>query len=218
MIPYFIKTPNIIPFLFKNQIWNFSTEEKVIYLTFDDGPTTKVTPWVLDTLQAYNAKATFFCIGKNIENHPEIYQRIHRENHGIGNHTYSHFNGWKTNTPEYLDSVLKTEELIERFSKGKQNGNTLKLFRPPYGKISLAQIKELTSHHYKVIMWSVLSGDFDIKISPKKCFYNVIKHSDNGSIIVFHDSQKAFGKLHVVLPKILDYFTEKGYVFRKISL
>jgi len=206
MKPYLVKTPNFIPKLFRNQVWNFSTKKKVLYLTFDDGPTPEITDWVLDTLQKYNAKATFFCIGKNIEQHPEIFQNILEQGHTVGNHTYNHLNGWKTNTEEYLQSILKTEKLIQKS----------KIFRPPYGKIKPSQTKLLIEHNYKIIMWSVLSGDFDSEITSEKCLNNVLKNTEKGSVIVFHDSIKAFEKLQIVLPQILEYFSKKGCIFKKI--
>jgi len=215
MKPYLVKMPNFIPKLFRNQVWNFPTKEKNIYLTFDDGPTPRITDWVLNTLEAYNAKATFFCIGKNIEQHPEIFQHIIEQGHVIGNHTYNHLNGWKTSTEVYLQSILKTETFINQTSNLKALTPNL-LFRPPYGKIKPSQTKLLIEHNYKVIMWSVLSGDFDTSITVEKCLNNVIDTTKNGSILVFHDSEKAFDKLKIVLPKVLEYFSKKGYVFKRI--
>ncbi len=206
MRPYLVKTPNMIPKLFRNHIWCFPTKKKVLYLTFDDGPTPEITEWVLDTLKQYNAKATFFCIGKNIEQNPKIFQKIIEQGHAIGNHTYNHEKGWETANIEYLDSILKTEKLIQKS----------KIFRPPYGKIKPSQTKLLIEHNYKVIMWSVLSGDFDSEITSEKCLNNVLKNTEKGSVIVFHDSIKAFEKLQIVLPQILAYFSKKGYVFKKI--
>ena len=210
MKPYFVKTPSLVPVVFRNQIWSFSAKKKDIYLTFDDGPTPEITNWVLDTLKQYNAKATFFCIGKNIEKHPEIFQNILNHKHAIGNHTYTHLNGWKSDTKDYLNSILKTEKLLINSKSLIQNP---KLFRPPYGKIKPSQVKMLLKNNYKIVMWSVLSGDFDTTITTENCLNNVIKNTGNGSIIVFHDSLKAFDKVQVVLPKILDYFSKKGYVF-----
>jgi len=212
MKSYFVKTPGLVPVLYRNQIWSFSSIKKEIYLTFDDGPTPKITDWVLDTLQQYNANATFFCIGKNIEEHSKIFKRIIDSGHAIGNHTHDHLNGWKTATKEYLDSVLKTEKAIEK----NQIANS-KLFRPPYGKITRPQTNALIKEGYKIIMWSVLSADFDSTIDQVRCLDNVIKNAKKGSVIVFHDSEKAFKKLQVVLPRVLEYFSKKGYAFRKIE-
>ena len=213
MKPYLAKTPNVISTLFRNQVWSFSKEEKNIYLTFDDGPTPKITEWVLDTLKQYNAQATFFCIGKNIEQNPAILKKIIDNGHAIGNHTYEHLNGWKSKKKDYLNSVLKTEKIISKFVQTPSK----KLFRPPYGRIRITQTNELSKNNYKVIMWSVLSGDFDHAISNEKCLLNVINNSNNGDIIVFHDSEKAFEKLQVVLPKTLEFLSEKGYNFKKIE-
>ena len=213
MKPYLVKTPNVISTLYKNQVWSFSKEEKNIYLTFDDGPTPKITEWVIDTLKQYNAQATFFCIGKNIEQNPTIFKKIIDNGHAIGNHTYEHLNGWKSKKKEYLTSVLKTEKIISKFVQAPSK----KLFRPPYGRIRITQTNELSKNNYKVIMWSVLSGDFDREISNDQCIKNVINNSNNGDIIVFHDSEKAFDKLQVVLPKTLEFLNEKGYNFKKIE-
>ncbi len=216
MKSYLAKTPNLIPKLFQSQIWSFSSKEKSIYLTFDDGPTPEITNWVLDTLKKYNAKATFFCIGKNIEQHPEIFQQITEQGHAIGNHTYNHEKGWKTSNNVYLNSILKTEKTIGGFQTSPQGTRNPKLFRPPYGKIKPSQTKSLLKNNYKIVMWSVLSGDFDSEITPEKCLTNVLKNTEKGSVIVFHDSIKAFDKLQIVLPKVLEYYREKGYAFNKI--
>ncbi len=208
---YLTKTPRIIENIFSKYTWRFSSEKKEIYLTFDDGPTPEITNFVLNELKKHNAKATFFCIGKNIEKHPEIYNRILKEKHSVGNHTQNHLNGWKTSLDNYLDNVLEVEKLWT-FETLK-----LHLFRPPYGKIKPSQAKELLKKDYKIIMWSVLSGDFDTSISKEKCFQNVLKNTKNGSIIVFHDSVKASEKLRFVLPKILKEFSEKGFTFKAIT-
>ncbi len=220
MKPYFVKTPSLIPILYRNQIWSFSSLEKNIYLTFDDGPTPVITDWVLEVLQQYDAKATFFCIGKNIEEHPTIFKKIINQGHTIGNHTYNHLNGWKTSTKEYLDSVLKMEKLIQILKPKTLNlepRTSNLLFRPPYGKIKASQTKSLQKLGYKTIMWSVLSADFDTTVDANKCLDNVIKNTENGSVIVFHDSVKAFDKLKVVLPKVLEHFNKKGYTFKRIG-
>ncbi len=212
---YFVKTPRFIEKLFNKQTWRFSSKKKEIYLTFDDGPTPEITQWVLKTLALYHAKATFFCIGKNIKNHPDIFHKILDGGHAIGNHTYAHCNGWKTSTINYVKSVLKTEKEIEKFKH--KNLNTQKLFRPPYGKIKPSQTKMLRKNNYQIIMWTVLSADFDSSITSNTCLEYVINNVENGSIIVFHDSVKAFKKLQDTLPKILAYFSEKGYSFKHIA-
>ena len=208
---YLTKTPLIIQKNFKNCKWRFFTLEKEIYLTFDDGPTPEITNWTLDILKKYNAKATFFCIGKNIVNHPEIYQQIIEANHAIGNHTHNHFNGWKYSAKAYIDNVVLCDNIISK------EGENSKLFRPPYGKIKKNQAKKLRDLGKKIIMWDVLSADFDTSISNQKCLENVLKNAINGSIVVFHDSVKAAEKLKYVLPKVLEYYSEKGFVFKAIS-
>jgi len=214
MKPYFIKTPKLIKLIFKHWFWSFSIKKKNIYLTFDDGPTPEITEWVLRQLNKYNAKATFFCIGKNIKNYPEIFQKIIDDNHSIGNHTNNHFNGLKNNTNRYLQNIEKAES---NFTQNlKINTQHSKLFRPPYGKLKFLQAKKIRQKGYKIIMWDVLSADFDTSISNEKCLKNVLKNTENGSIVVFHDSKKAEEKLKYVLPKILEYYTAKEYDFKKI--
>lgn len=198
---------------FSKYVWCFSLDKKEIFLTFDDGPTPEITEFVLSELQKYNAKATFFCIGKNIVNHSTIFKKILSEGHTVGNHTQNHLKGWKTDTANYIDNVLTCEKTITHFNNYTI---TQKLFRPPYGKIKKTQAKEILNKGYKIIMWSVLSADFDTSISKKKCLENVLKNTKNGSIIVFHDSVKASEKVRFVLPKVLEEFSKKGFVFKAI--
>ncbi|MFD1293278.1 polysaccharide deacetylase family protein [Lutibacter holmesii] len=204
---YFIKTPGLIKLFFNNWVWSFSSKEKILYLTFDDGPTPEITNWTLEQLQQYNAKATFFCIGKNVVNHPDIYQNIINHKHAIGNHTNNHLNGYNTNTTTYLNNISLCEKNLAKKPT---------LFRPPYGKLKFSQGKKLRKKGYKIIMWDVLSADFDTSITQEKCLKNVIEHTKNGSIIVFHDSVKAQEKLKYVLPKILEFYSKKGYQFNAI--
>ncbi|GGE52888.1 polysaccharide deacetylase [Pedobacter psychrotolerans] len=186
-------------------------------MTFDDGPIPNVTDFVLKTLKAFHAKATFFCIGDNIVKHPEVYAKVINDGHAIGNHTFNHLKGWKTDDETYIQNTLKCQQLTQT-----------NLFRPPYGRIKKSQIRSLESlvisqqsdsrlptqdSQLKIVMWDVLSGDFDINLSPEKCYQNVINHTENGSIIVFHDSLKAFDRLEYTLPLVLKYFTEKGFTF-----
>ncbi|QNN40948.1 polysaccharide deacetylase family protein [Pedobacter roseus] len=218
---YLIKSPLLLKWYYPSLLWNKSRTEKVIYLTFDDGPIPNVTDFVLKTLKAFNAKATFFCIGDNIVKHPEVFERVKNDGHAIGNHTFNHLKGWKTDDETYLENTLKCQELTQS-----------NLFRPPYGRIKKSQIRSLESlvwssefkapnnsqlpapsSQLKIVMWDVLSGDFDINLAPEKCYQNVIKHTENGSIIVFHDSLKAFDRLSYTLPRALAYFTEKGFTF-----
>lgn len=201
---YLVNAPFWLKKIYPKLHWNFSRTEKCLYLTFDDGPTQTYTKWILDTLEQYNAKASFFLIGKNIDAHPALFSKIKAAGHTIGNHTYNHFNGWKHKTKAYIDNVEKCQKLSQS-----------ELFRPPYGRISRSQIKALRAK-YKIIMWDVLSGDFDTSISPEQCYKNIIKHTKNGSIIVMHDSEKAGIRMTETLPRILKHFSEKGYRFKAI--
>ena len=215
MKPYFIRTPSLLKFIFRNWVWRLSPKEKVLYLTFDDGPTPEITEWTLNELKKYNAKATFFCIGKNIGEHPEIFQKIMEENHAVGNHTNNHLNGWKTKTSIYLENIEESEKYFTQYLKLKTEN--LKLFRSPYGRLSFSQSKSIRKKGYKIIMWDVLSADFDPKISNEKCLENVIRNIQNGSVILFHDSVKASEKLKFVLPKVLEYYSAKGFLFSRIE-
>jgi len=203
--PYFIKNPNWIRRLFNKQIWSVETDRKVLFLTFDDGPIPEVTPWVLDELAKYNAKATFFCIADNVRKYPNVYKQLLTNGHQVGNHTFSHLNGWKINPNYYLENTEKAASYIDS-----------KLFRPPHGKIKHSQAKALRRLGYKIIMWDVLSADFDQNISPEQCLENVLNNTEKGSIIVFHDSLKAKGNLYYTLPKVLKHFSELGFSFEKL--
>lgn len=209
-----IKTNRIIKQLFSNYIWSIPTSEPKVYLTFDDGPTPEITEWVLEQLKEYNAKATFFCIGNNIEKHPEIFKKVIQEGHTIGNHTFNHVKGWNTTNKMYAEETEQCEQLIQNFSTEALQP---KFFRPPYGKIKISQSKALRKKGYKIIMWDVLSVDFDPNITPEKCLNNVIDNLENGSIIVFHDSFKAFQNLKYALPKTLGFLKNKGFECEKLS-
>jgi peptidoglycan/xylan/chitin deacetylase (PgdA/CDA1 family) len=183
--------------------------DKVIYLSFDDGPHPEATPFVLDQLKKYHAKASFFCIGKNVLSFANIYEQILQEGHVVGNHTYDHLNGWKTDTASYLENIKSASNLI-----------VSNLFRPPYGRISRNQLKNIAADKWmpqQIIMWDVLSGDFDFKLTGEQCARNVIKHAKSGSIVVFHDSAKAWDRLQVALPLVLDYFSNLDYRFEVIQ-
>ena len=198
---YLTKTPWLLKKYYPDCVWNKSRSENKIYLTFDDGPHPEATLYALDKLKIYNAKATFFCIGKNVVQYPKIYKRILEEGHRVGNHTHNHLNGWQVSDEAYFKNIREAAKYIDS-----------DLFRPPYGKISRFQVTGLRrpSINYKIIMWDVLSADFDQKITPEKCISNVKKNTKNGSIIVFHDSEKAFERMRKALPDILDYFSNQG--------
>lgn len=229
MQPYLVKTPKLIQKIFHNYTWCIPTDKNLvmtsdreIFLTFDDGPHPVITPWVLKILESYGALATFFCVGENMVKYPEIFNKIILQKHSIGNHTFNHLNGWKTSNEDYLNSVLKVEDIIQNLSSSKTDsyfipnneGENLKLFRPPYGRIKSSQSRILIRNGYKIIMWDVLSGDFNQNINKEKCLNNVLKNTQTGSIVVFHDSQKSYKKMEFVLPKVLDFFTKKGFVFK----
>lgn len=212
------KTPSLIKRLFPNYVWDFSSNSKTIYLTFDDGPTPEVTSWVLKKLREFNAKATFFCIGNNIKKHPKIYHQILTDKHAIGNHTFNHIKGWRTPNKKYLEEVKACEIVLaeeKKLANEIQNTN-LKLFRPPYGQISPIQGRKLLQKKYTIIMWDVIAFDWDNSISSEKCLKNIIQNTQNGSIVVLHDSVKASKHLYYILPKVLEYFTENGFKFKAI--
>lgn len=212
-----VKTPIVFKKLLPEYVWNISTTKKVVFLTFDDGPTPEITDWTLEMLKQYNAKATFFCIGNNIKNHPGIFQKIIAEGHTIGNHTNNHIKGWKTKTKIYVENVLEAQKVIEIQKTNRALSGEL-LFRPPYGQIKPKQGKALMALGYKIIMWHVLSFDWDKNTSKEQCLSNVLEKSKSGSIVVFHDSLKASKNLKYVLPKTLDYFSKQGYSFKAIDL
>jgi len=206
---YFVKTPGWLKRIYDSYIWSIPVNEKILYLTFDDGPHPEATPFVLKELKKHNALATFFCIGKNVVSYPGIYKQIINDGHSVGNHTYNHLNGWKTGNDDYLKDITLASHEIDS-----------DLFRPPYGRITSFQAKNLKTvmngKDPKVIMWDVLSGDFDTACTPQQCLSNVIFASTPGSIIIFHDSEKAFPRLEYTLPKVLHYFTQKGYLFKSL--
>jgi len=205
---YLVKTPRLLKWLYPGLIWDAAPGTRCIYLTFDDGPIPIVTPFVLNILKQYNAKATFFCIGDNISKHPDVFDEVKNAGHTIGNHTYNHLKGWDTDNKVYLDNFLEAGKLMQT-----------NLFRPPYGRIKREQIRLLKHAHpeLKIVMWDVLSGDFDVNLKPEACLKNVIKHTEAGSIVVFHDSLKAFDRLQYVLPLAMAYWSKQGYTFSVLS-
>jgi peptidoglycan-N-acetylglucosamine deacetylase len=201
---YYQQTPFFIRKIYHSLEWRINTSKKEIFLTFDDGPNPEITPFVLKELNKYNAKATFFCVGENVDKYPYIYKLILEEGHATGNHTYNHLNGWFTSTIEYAKNVKNCSQIVKS-----------DLFRPPYGKLTPTQIKHLNKY-YRIIMWDVLSCDFDVKVEKKKALSQLLKGSKNGSIVVFHDSEKAKEKLQFMLPRYLDNLAERNYKFKSI--
>jgi len=204
---YLVHTPWWLKRIYHSLVWQIPTKEKVLYLTFDDGPHPVATPFVLDRLKEYDARATFFCIGKNVEAYPQLYRRTLLEGHRTGNHTYDHLNGWKVGDEQYMENIRGAARLIDS-----------ELFRPPYGRIGAVQSRLLRSapFHYQIIMWEVLSADFDRALTARRCARYVIRHAGPGSIVVFHDSQKAWDRLRGALPAVLEHFSGLGYRFEAI--
>ena len=203
-------TSRLLKRTFPKRTWNIQADQKEIYLTFDDGPTPEVTEWTLDILAQYNAKATFFCIGKNVNLHPSIFKRCVAEGHSIGNHLYAHENGWKTTTDCYLSSVEETHSLF------LEHGVETRLVRPPYGRMKNKQAQELLAMNYELIMWDVLSKDYDKSIRPEECLLNATTNLKKGSIIVFHDSVKASDNMQYALPRLLEQFSKEGFSFKAL--
>lgn len=198
---YFINAPFFLRWYYPKVTFNRSRGEQKVYLTFDDGPIPEVTPMVLAVLKEYNIRATFFCVGENIDKNKELFERLLKEGHAVGNHTYNHLKGWDSSDELYLENVQQCQALTQT-----------KLFRPPYARAKKSQLKPLYKTH-EIVYWDVLSGDFDEKLSPEACYQNVIKHTKNGSIIVFHDNIKAIPRLSYALPKVIQYLLAAGYSF-----
>ena len=208
-----VKTNRLIKWIFPKYIWEIPNSDKKIYLTFDDGPIPEVTEWVLELLKKHAIKATFFCIGDNIKKHPELFERVIREGHSIGNHTFNHIKGWDFSKEEYIENAL----LCEKEMIAKRFNLRSKIFRPPYGKIKPSQSKILRKMGYRIIMWDVLSVDYDKNISPEQCLENITKNTVSGSVIACHDSLKAFKNLEYALPRAIEYLKEKGFSFERID-
>ncbi len=202
---YFVRPPYALQKLYSKALWRVPVNEKIIYLTFDDGPIPEITTWILELLKQKKIHATFFCVGNNVNKYPELYTQILQNGHATGNHTYNHLNGWNTHTPSYIRNTLQCSELVRST-----------LFRPPYGRIKKNQLRILSTR-FKIVMWDVLSGDFDKKISPEQCLANCKKYSREGSIIVFHDNIKAWKNLSYVLPAYIDYCLENGFKFEVLN-
>jgi peptidoglycan-N-acetylglucosamine deacetylase len=207
MIPH--RTPFVLPWLYPGLTWRIPSEDKTIYLTFDDGPVHGPTDFVLETLQPANAKATFFCIGDNVHKHPEVFRKIIANGHRVGNHTFNHLNGWKTQSSAYVDNIQKCADEFAGY------GQSTRLFRPPYGRITREQIKLL--RQFEIVMWDVLSVDYAKSLSANACLRNTIRATRPGSIVVFHDSYKAEKNMTYALPRYVDHFAAQGYTFKSLS-
>ena len=206
---YFVKKPKWVRRFYGDCIWEMNTSDKVMYLTFDDGPDREETPFVIEQLKKYNAKGTFFCIGKNVVSHPEVYDQLIKEGHTVGNHSHSHIDGWKTNNKKYYSDIEDAAKVI------KSN-----LFRPPFGHITWNQVRHLKNneHKFKTVLWNVLSADFDENTPKEKCLRNVLDNAEEGSIVLFHDHSVSSKNLRYALPKTLEHFSNKGFRFEAINV
>lgn len=200
-----VKPSALIRFLMPG-IWKIKTSQKEVFLSFDDGPIPETTPFVLETLKQYQIKATFFCVGDNVKKYPELVLQILQEGHDIGNHGYSHLKGWNISKEQYIQDVLHCDSFVNS-----------RLFRPPYGKIKFSQARKLKKLGFKIIMWSVLSRDFDKTVSPQQCLDNVKQNVSQGAIIVFHDNKKALENLKYALPRSIEFLLKQGYSFALVK-
>ena len=184
--------------------WHKGSDQPHIYVTFDDGPTEELTPWILDVLESYGARATFFCLGRQVERYPENYRAILDAGHAVGNHTYSHLNGWTTSNRKYFEDIDQAGRLIDS-----------RLFRPPYGRIRPSQFFRLRKD-YRIVFWDVLSRDYDVRQSPGIILHRLRKKARPGSVVVFHDSLKTESNLKEVLPVFLDYCKRQGFELKTL--
>ena len=196
-----LRAPGIMKRLFPDFVWRYNSDEKKVYLTFDDGPIPESTLWTLEMLHEKKVKATFFCVGDNVRKFPDLYRRIVEEGHAVGNHTYNHLKGWYQNTQKYVENVILASEFIDS-----------KLFRPPYGLIKNSQAKYLKTD-YKIIMWDILSGDYRQDISPERCYQDVLNKIRPGSIILFHNHLKSEKNMRYTVPRLIDELRTQGYEF-----
>lgn len=206
------RAPFFLPWLYPNLVWRIPTTKKEIYLTFDDGPVPGPTDFVLETLAKHSVKATFFCIGHNVLKNPDVFGRVVDQKHAVGNHTFNHLKGWNTRKGRYVDNVYQCDQIFQRSNLKLRDP---KLFRPPYGKITRAQINSLPD--YRIVMWDVLTNDYDQSKSPEACLKNSIQVTRPGSIVVFHDSIKAERNMTYMLPRYIDHFLKQGYSFHVLS-
>ena len=205
------RLPEFVRSLLPQLEWRKDTQEKIIYLTFDDGPIPEVTDFVLAQLAKYKAKGTFFCVGDNVQKHPEIAARVLAQGHRLGNHTFNHLKAWKTDTKQYLENVQKCRVALQPFL----SENEKPLFRPPYGQVSLSKIKQLQPQ-FRIIMWDLLTCDYDQALEPEICLAKSLELTRPGAIVVFHDSLKARRNLEYVLPRYLEFFHNQGYRFEAL--
>lgn len=210
----FYKTPKLLKKIFPNFIWEIANDHKKIYLTFDDGPIPNVTEFVLKMLEEFNARATFFCVGDNIRKHRDIFNEILKANHWVGNHTFNHLKGWSTANAAYLENIALCQEII---IENLPSSTSTQLFRPPYGRIKNSQY-QLIKDDYKIIMWDVLTNDYDQSLDEQVCLEKATQYTQSGSIVVFHDSLKAEKNLRYVLPRYLERMSAQGYTFEAIAL
>ena len=187
--------------------WQKPSAEKTIYLTFDDGPVPDITEQVLEMLQKYRAKATFFCVGDNLRKHPQVFEKVRQQDHATENHTFHHLSGWATPPQTYLQNTDECQAWLDKPAR---------LFRPPYGRITRPQAQLLQQRGYEIVMWDVLSGDFERSVSPETCLRKSLQYTRQGSITLFHDSQKAHKNMSYTLPRYLEHFSEKGFVFESL--
>ncbi len=216
---YAVAMPPLLRWLYPNLRWQYPNDEKAIYLSFDDGPTPDVTDFVLEQLHRYHASATFFCLGRQVVRHPDLFECILAEGHAVGNHTYDHPNGWHTSLDDYITNIAACAAQVNS-----------PLFRPPYGRITPRQIAHIRrdkalllpcfseeERHFlppQIVMWNVMCGDFDPTLSNDDCLNNVLKHAREGSIVVFHDTQAAYERMSYALPRVLKHYAELGYAFK----
>ncbi|WP_027001789.1 polysaccharide deacetylase family protein [Hugenholtzia roseola] len=215
---YFHKSHKALTWVFPCLLWQKKTAEKEIFLTFDDGPIPEVTEFVLENLALYQAKATFFCVGDNIKKHPDIFAKVVEAGHTVANHTFHHLNGWQTQATLYWENIENCTQIIQKETTNilsQKAAPAVRYFRPPYGKMTPAQVRTV-AQHYQIVMWDVLTGDFDAQLSPQACLEVALGNTEAGSIVTFHDSLKARRNLEYALPLFLQHFHQEGYLFSKL--
>lgn len=208
---YLPKIPKVVRKFYSDYTWRVKRKDKVLFLTFDDGPVPEVTDWVLEQLHAYQARATFFLLGRQVQLFPELAHKIIDGGHCIGNHTFAHKDGWKTENKLYLRDFLQGHQAIKEYT-----GYHTVYFRPPFTRISRGQAQHIMRSH-EIIMLDVMSGDFDENISAETCYQNIVQNAKSGSIVLLHDTKKAWPRLKEVLPRVLAHYDKLGYRFLGID-